>query len=69
MPLDFNPREVMPLCTAFIDDVRAHFGDPVGIVAHEGGRSLARGKPASPGRFVEAAPPAAAVLAGVRRDA
>ena len=33
-------REAMPLCSAFIDDLREHFGDPAYIKASEGGHSV-----------------------------
>jgi hypothetical protein len=64
---DFNPREAMPLCTAFIDDMREHFGAPAGIVAREGGHEVVWGKPISRGRAVQAAPPAALLLQAARR--
>ena len=41
---DFDPREVMPLCTAFIDDMRDHFGAPAGILAEEAGKVVKWGR-------------------------
>jgi len=35
----------MPLCTAFLDDMRAHFGDPVWIKATENGHEIEWGRP------------------------
>ena len=40
-----NAREDMPECSKLIDAHREIFGRPVGIVAHENGKSLAWGKP------------------------
>lgn len=33
-------REAMPLVTAFLDDMREHFGDPVYIKATENGHEV-----------------------------
>lgn len=41
---DFNPREVMPECTAFIVGMREVFGAPVGIRATENGRVVSWGR-------------------------
>ena len=49
-------RAAMPLCTEIIDDVRAAFGDPVRIVAQEGGREVVWGRPPLVGRWVVAQP-------------
>jgi len=35
-----NYRERMPQCAAFVDDIRAHLGAPVRIVAEEGGEHI-----------------------------
>lgn len=48
---DFNPREVMPQCTAWIDDTRAVFGAPLAIRAAEAGKLVVWGE-LTPGRAV-----------------
>jgi hypothetical protein len=37
-------REAMPECTAFIDDMRAHFGEPAYIKASENGHEIEWGR-------------------------
>jgi hypothetical protein len=39
-------REAMPLSTAFLDDMREHFGDPVYIHAIENGHEVTWGRSA-----------------------
>lgn len=41
---DFSPREVMPICTAWIDDIREVFGAPVAIRAEEAGKTVVWGQ-------------------------
>lgn len=33
-------RQAMPTCTAFIDDIREHLGDPIAITARENGHEI-----------------------------
>lgn len=71
---DFDPRQAMPLCTAFIDDIRAEeagkivrWGAPIstgrGIVPLTGGWPAAASDRPNPARAERpAAKPASAVL-------
>ena len=56
---DFDPREALPLCTAFIDDMRDHFGAPVGILAEEAGKVVRWGRQLPAGHWVVPVLPAA----------
>ena len=40
-----DTRAAMPICTAFIDDMREHFGAPAYIRARENGREVVWGEP------------------------
>ena len=45
-------RKAMPLVTAFVDDIRKSFGEPVGIHAEENGHRINWGEPMPEGCLV-----------------
>ena len=53
MAVAANYRERMPQCAAFVDDIRAHLGAPVRIVAEEGGEHIRYTAPAVRGLRVQ----------------